>query len=177
MTIYIYIRHAEKVYDNKQGLESRKRYAFDSPIKPNQKDKFKAYAKSLIINYGMPTLLLSSPFLRCRETRNLMIDDVPKNVEQAIDPVLSEYLANQLKNVHALDYHIHPMTLQYGVCFDKHENQFTERCRVHVEHMRNFDGVIWVFTHGFNCSKIKEIWREHAKAIVELNSTDFVVTK
>jgi len=98
MYTIVWIRHAEKLYKNGRGPKEMPRH--DPPILPNEEGRIRDLTKNLLKTYGEPNYLITSPFLRTRQTalhiynelvygQDIKID-LPK-----VDISIEEYLGYQ----------------------------------------------------------------------------------
>jgi broad specificity phosphatase PhoE len=132
----IFIRHGKKVYDNGKGPEKSKQN--DSPLIESFNGEIITKGKFLIEKYGQPNRIITSPYLRTRQTAKLM---APENFEIEVNLLLSEYLGNQFQSTlveipsdsifseYTLSYDpdVEPETLKYGKLPRKGEN--FKRCK------------------------------------------------
>jgi len=92
------IRHAPKAWDNGRGPPrhwNAEGASHDPPINWSQQADQKALqlADQLLAQEDEPWLILTSPFLRCRQTAALMSSRWPQ-IEPITCPILREYLGN-----------------------------------------------------------------------------------
>ena len=96
----IYIRHAEKEYDNNKSAAFR----FDPNITQEGRIGSMQLADELIKLWGIPKYIICSPYLRCRQTSEALLDQVKyhlindTSIEIKCSIEVSEYLGNQIKN-------------------------------------------------------------------------------
>lgn len=95
--IMLYIRHGQKAYRNG---ESDKFY-FDPPLTEQGKSAAIARFSDLLFTQGVPQRIISSPYLRARETAQIAHDVILQLtglvVPVTYDSLLGEYLGNQKK--------------------------------------------------------------------------------
>ncbi len=145
----IYIRHAEKAYQNGKS----ENFIHDPDITSDGREESRALAQNLIKLYGIPKVIISSPFMRCRETALEMLEEVKSDIRLKCDPLISEYLGNHnrvkldVREDTLIHHPPHPETFVHFEC----------RVRCHNDSMRDFDrssGVVWIVTHGLVINRI-----------------------
>lgn len=143
----IYIRHAEKEYKNgKKGVD----YPFDPSLTENGSKKAAALAESFYSSYGLPTLIIVSPFLRARQTaliiRSRLIELTKKEIPVVCDRRIGEYLGN-----HKISMTFTPKTTSLNPLIENNISSFNVRVREHNDILGALDDEnfnIWVVTHG-----------------------------
>jgi broad specificity phosphatase PhoE len=158
MPIYIYIRHARKKYKNgKSNCGSQ----HDPPIELLFIEEIKKTSMNLIEKYGVPDKILLSPYLRIRQTANILVSEFPikeplyKNI--FYDFNISEYLGHQKGFID-----LSPQTKEF-FDIDKFPQpgeslkQLKDRVCEHLKDMNIQDNndnnisqynSIWIVTHG-----------------------------
>lgn len=158
----IFIRHAEKAYLNGTASSPIDK-KHDPPLTENGKKSCIEKAKTLVETYGVPKMIISSPFRRCRETaENLKIGigSSGKDIKIVIDTRISEYLGNHRNS----NLDITEETAVYGIRHPESWKQFTVRIKEYVEEIKKNveskdskdskpeetedNNIIWVVTHG-----------------------------
>ena len=143
------IRHAQKIYGNKSS-ESCK---YDSPLISGADkhicQKYNAYVNKL---ESVPTKIICSPYLRTRETAEVIsnLSGVPYEIHKDA----SEYLG---WNSDINDQDFYPETLEYGPFVIESMDEFQDRVKFFLHELLNMlnDGDhIWVITHGLIISTI-----------------------
>lgn len=157
----IYIRHGDKAYDNGHPPPgSSRKPAYDPPLTHKGKKKAVLLAEELLKKYPIPTRIITSPYLRARQTAIAMASVVVKKYSPCTiainyDRNLSEYLGNHRNAI--LD-----VTSTTAKCHPPHPEtfkKFRDRVKRHYTESIDLPGeVIWIITHGII---IKEIIREH----------------
>lgn len=71
----IYIRHGHKTHRNGKTVADGT-YQHDPEITEQGKEEARKLAMNLIKRYGVPTIIVCSPFLRCRQTANELAKSV-----------------------------------------------------------------------------------------------------
>jgi broad specificity phosphatase PhoE len=98
MYTIVWIRHAEKAYNNSKGPKHQPLH--DPPILESENAKINTVALDLAKRFGAPDHIFTSPFLRTRETAIKMHQavasagyKVPENLD--VDVTVEEYLGHQ----------------------------------------------------------------------------------
>ena len=151
----VWIRHAEKAYDNNKG--PRGSPSFDPPLTDEGTRQAGLRGAELVRRYGNPIFCLSSPYLRTRQTAVAMLREVKSECKQYVDPNISEYLGNwSASSMGGLE----SGTIKYGVLPPVGESMglLRERCEAHLVQFKleTFktgqpgaqDYVVWIITHG-----------------------------
>ena len=126
----LYVRHSEKSYKN--GASER------FPLDPNLTVYGRKLAQSrfeeLVESYGPPELIISSPYLRTRETaeiaQQVILEATGTHVDIHYDPFIGEYLGNQ-KSI-SLEEGVTPETLALDPVHHETLEQYRSRVRQHV---------------------------------------------
>ena len=145
--MYIFIRHADKQYTNKQGKQHNHLYKFDPDITDQGVENTSVISRMLEDKFGPIYSITSSPFLRCRRTaqiisKTLGIDRV------SIDPMLSSYLGHQKIINKKKDFH--PETLSFDIKIDTHIDSFKQRVFDHMNNLPITGKVNIIVTHDYN---------------------------
>ena len=139
----IYIRHAEKSYKNGDSAE----FSLEPDLTENGREQAKIRFRSLLENYGRPTRIISSPYLRARETakiaQDVILEVTGKYVEISYDPTIGEYLDHQ--NNISLEQGLRPETLALNPIPHETLTQYRSRVRQHTRR-RSKNG--WYISHG-----------------------------
>jgi broad specificity phosphatase PhoE len=91
------IRHAPKAWDNGRGPPadwSSAGASHDPPLAPEGQRKATLLGERLVAQEDEPAIVLCSPFLRCRETAELMAGQLVSEQQPMVCPLLREYLGN-----------------------------------------------------------------------------------
>ena len=153
----LYIRHAEKQYNNTNDVEY---FKHDPGITEIGVERSKKIAQHLISEFGVPTRIVSSPFRRARETALIMNSVLEKPFEEIrIDTTLSEYLGNHMNT--PLD-----VTVATKIHNPPHPEMFDEmkrRVKKHVETIKKFahdnaKELVWFISHGIVINTIAEFY-------------------
>lgn len=143
------IRHSEKAYDNKIGLDAElTEYGHQLAY-----DKF----VDLYFRYGIPTKIVTSPYLRTRltaiEAQQAILDHTGKMVPIYTQPLLSEFL-NSSKYGYNLATQLSSDTIRLKAYKPQNKKQFYERMRKFVNQAEDN---VWYITHGFNIQVAAEV--------------------
>jgi len=150
----VYIRHADKEYVN--GYSET--YKHDPGITKHGADKSKHVSNKLIEKWGYPSIIVSSPYRRCRETAIIMKSMFKKDLKIIIDKELSEYLGNHKNS--PLD--VTPETKIHHPPHPESFDDMKKRVNVHYNKMLQFskhykDKVVWLVTHGIIIKQIAHL--------------------
>lgn len=164
----IYLRHAD---DN----QHHSKHKHDNHISKKGKLDAKEIVYKLIEQYGYPNKIYYSPFLRCRETVTIMMNELlnvrtgynndfclkctPENeyihiVELICDLTLSRYFTKKDRKRPSIS----ASTLKYGVPIYEKKEGLSKRLDLHIESIRKVDSnsIIWCITHAVTYKKIAE---------------------
>jgi broad specificity phosphatase PhoE len=157
MKTYVWIRHAEKVYNN--GKSYGRGSQHDSPIELNMwlEGKIHRLCDDLCEKIGVPEYVVVSPFLRTRQTAALILDylktkyNCTPTIEYSND--VSEYLGyckGEYADVETETSQIYggPIKIQENV------NELDSRIENHLVSMKNKKKSTWVITHGMIISRV-----------------------
>jgi broad specificity phosphatase PhoE len=170
-SIFIWIRHGDKEYHNNKGPTGAPQH--DPPIIPTTFSKIVERGKHLMRMYGPPLKCICSPYLRCRQTASLLLNDM--NAEILIDTNISEFLGFQKRGT-CPDLLESTWKASKGSiggpippCGEK-RSELDERIHKHLTIMNIDryiggtynpcelkDGVYWIVTHGI---VIEDIFKE-----------------
>ena len=165
----IYLRHAN-------DSQKRSRYKHDNHINKKGKLEAKEMTHKLIDKYGYPTKIYYSPFLRCRETLTVMVNEllykkkgqkihfclkcgkadiknIDINLDLVCDPDLSRYFVKDDRKKPSVS----SSTLKFEVPIYEKKEGLIKRLDNHVESIKKEDkGVIWCITHAIIYKKIAQ---------------------
>lgn len=149
----VYIRHADKEYSNGDS-ETHKHdpgILIDSPEYCCKK------ASELIKRYGIPFVIVCSPYKRTRETAIEMVDFIQNTyattVRIRVDVQLSEYLGNRRDE----NLDVTTQTRKFNPPHPETFHEMDSRVRWHNDIFRKLDSfpeVVWFITHGFIINRI-----------------------
>lgn len=156
----IYVRH---------GHDQRKDFKFDENLTSLGKAKAKKLAKRLIRKYGLPTVIMYSPFLRCRQTlhevkkvvQSYKKKDADFKLETIVEPKLGKYFTpsekEQMNGDHHLD--VRESTLKLGALIDKSKKHFNERVVEQYENVSTEmeNPVIWNICHAIVLKRVAKM--------------------
>jgi broad specificity phosphatase PhoE len=174
--IYVYLRHGPKEYKN--GKAPRGRPQHDPPITKSSIPLCQEIGSSLLKNYGIPKIVIVSPYLRTRQTGKLLTESLPYFAKKCIytDNNVAEYLGNQRDNIdvtiETLDYAVDPITSEVFLKTGETITDFNNRIREHLNMLQIVPmgeedycdkrvTVFWIITHGFTISTIYDILKEN----------------
>ena len=155
----LYIRHGQKAYRN-GGSE---KFYFDPPLtEQGRTEAIKRFA-DLLFYQGVPERIISSPYLRARETAQIAHDVILRltglSISVTYDPLLGEYLGNQRKM--DLCDGVRPETLELQPIPPEKWKEYSFRIKKHLLYAKEYT---WYITHGVVIQSIA-----HLKAHKKLN--------
>ena len=141
----IVIRHSDKLYSNGTG------HGHDPPLTDKGKVRVTALATALVKRYGIPLTIVCSPYLRCRQTADILhrivTDTYHRKVGICCDRLIGEYLGNHANKPMMVEED----TLLFDPPHPETFYQMEHRVRLHNDNMRDFDRLrrpVWFVTHG-----------------------------
>ena len=163
--VHVFIRHGDKKHDNRPA----QKFGLDPELTYRDREIARELVAQLYSEYGLPKRIHTSPFLRCRQTSDMLLeycqevalDPEEVDIPVVVEPELSEYFGS---NYTISTQAIRPETLQAGL--------YIERGGHHSLHRRtkNYwdslmepndikDGrvVYWHVSHGTVISSITRI--------------------
>ena len=150
--VWILIRHDPKEYANNKGLPK-----FDPAIIENVNE---INVNDLILTEFKPDIIITSPFLRCRQTCTRYYE----NITPIIDPLFSEYLGNWKD--HNVE-HFDEKTWEYIHDFSFESNIVDFRKRLSMLKLDKTKNIL-IVTHGFALTILNSILKSKG-----LNVTEF----
>ena len=153
----VWIRHAEKLYDNEKGPDMCRQHDPGLIMNLRLHKNIDYLVNNLIKNYGFPTKIICSPFLRTRQTMNLILEKIntKNNINIEYSNNIAEYLGycksvgkradleSETKNI-----------MNTPVLIGDSMESLDTRIEQHLNTVENQSGTIWVVTHGIIISKI-----------------------
>jgi broad specificity phosphatase PhoE len=140
----LYIRHAQKLYRNGHHHE----FSLDPGLTDSGRESAKVKFAQLIQIYGIPSLIISSPYLRTRETANIARDIIYEQthilIEIIYDPAIGEYLGHQTHR--DLQQSLHPDTIIHNPIPPEQWKQYSARISKHIK--TSTQSSVWYITHG-----------------------------
>lgn len=160
----IYIRHAQKAYRNgkpfpNSGEEFKRYYAHDPPLTQEGRKEAEKVAEKLLRLYPVPTHIITSPYLRARETAAIMAGVIvkrnsPATIEILCQSDISEYLGNHCNQ--AID--VNPSTAKHKPPHPESYYSFRDRIQEHYQGWEKAETVTWIITHGIVINEIIRPW-------------------
>lgn len=143
MSHHIYLRHGEKAYANGKSPT----FPLDPPLTEDGRLGIVRETLRLYNIYGLPPAIITSPYLRCRETANIiqlvLYQHTRKIVDISVDRILSECLTHQ-RGKYKQSY-LQPETLAYKPFTPESWPMFASRVR---KHFQTETECAWFITHG-----------------------------
>ncbi|CAH6418166.1 Hypothetical protein HVR_LOCUS41 [uncultured virus] len=142
----LYLRHADKEYAN-GGSDN---FSLDPGITESGRVKIREKIQHLVRSYGLPSKLISSPYLRARQTaeeiHDIILGETDESIEIYYDPVIGEYLGNQTaRNINVC---LHPETLKHNPIPPENWNQYVGRVARHKRNTEYLQDNVWYISHG-----------------------------
>lgn len=144
----LYIRHAQKAYRNGNAKE----FSLDPGLTEQGREAARNKFRELIRLHGIPSQIISSPYLRARETaqiaREVIAEANQSSVQVSCDSLIGEYLGHH-RGID-LSQTLRPETLLHDPIPPEHWKQYSTRVRRHVKFTcdTKLAGPIWYITHG-----------------------------
>ncbi len=141
MTKYhIYIRHGPR-----QNLN------LDPPLKEDSTDIIRQKALYLSQKFGLPQQIITSPYLRTRQTAQIMASMFDPPIPIAADVQLSEKLSLRKRTGLPPPGQYDAGSVLYGSLptTDETEQQVTQRVYSHLQQMSAVNENMWFITHGY----------------------------
>lgn len=151
--VLIYIRHAKD--DTKSAFLNGS--VNDAPLYPTSKNSCKKLGKKLIEKYGVPKVIYTSPFLRCKETVKYMLEGnknlIDKNILIEPDLDISKWFPSDQKD----NPQITSKTSKYDINVKESYDEFKNRIKNHYKLKKKLaksKDVYWCVTHAIVFKKI-----------------------
>ena len=155
--VLIYIRHAND--DDKNST-----FRDDAKLNDKGVNNSKKHCKYLIKKYGVPSVIVCSPFIRARETAHIFKKYIRKTFRKKIhikiEPILGRFFSSNER--HNPD--IRNETLKYKPIIEKSSDDLMKRLESHKEKMttKNYhssEEVIWCISHGIIMAKLMKLYK------------------
>lgn len=171
----LYIRHGKKVYSNGGSVT----YPLDPPIVQSEyRDGGEIFSR-LIARYGIPKCIVASPFLRTRQTSEILRDTILRDtgisVPIVIDRNIGEYLGNATRYLvprrgespgdskrYVQTLPFTTQTAAHRPIFCKNPLEYHQLAAEHVEQCRNVWDT-WYVTHGLFIQNVMSIITEQSQ--------------
>jgi broad specificity phosphatase PhoE len=160
---FIWIRHANKQYCNGEAP-----YGFhhhDSPIKEESEEDIIEKTISLVKIHGFPTKIIFSPFLRTRQTKDVMLQELKEidkkkftNIQTECDTDICEFLGFQKPSGIIAD--VQKETNSYfdtDITLGESLKHLNFRIKNHLTKLQLKDKkneIVWIITHGLILNNI-----------------------
>lgn len=152
----LYIRHPEKAYTNGTARE----YSLDPGLTEAGKEAARDRFRALVRAHGAPPLIITSPYLRARETAQIANEVITEITGSSVDIIydarIGEFLGHHKDK--DLNMCLRPETLVHKPMPPEHWRQFVNRVRKYVKSLNGKVDPAWCITHGI---VIKTIARAH----------------
>lgn len=142
----IFVRHGEKKWRNNSSTECH----LDAPLTENGKEMAREVFSSLLHRYGKPKQIVSSPYMRTRETaevaHSVVLRETGKDIPIIHDRNVGEFLGYQ-KEVD-LQREVHETTFKLNPIGKETFPEYSARIDRTHEALKKHKGITWVITHG-----------------------------
>jgi broad specificity phosphatase PhoE len=160
---FIWIRHANKLYCNGKAPEGCHQH--DSPIQEDSIKYIHSKVDSLIKEFGFPTKICVSPFLRTRQTvekmlQRLYVLDTKKTSKITIesDTDISEYLGFQKPFGDEADVSEETASIfEKKIILGESLKNLNYRVKSHITRLNIIEEnpeIVWIITHGIILNNI-----------------------
>ena len=166
MTYLIFIRHAQKKYRNNKGPPNLPRH--DPPIINSMEKVIIDKVRKYFDTYGKPDKIICSPFLRTRQTANVINSILDKKIPIIIEKKTEEFLGFQKPKASNAD--LDSETLKYTQPKLGLENiyQLEKRAVNFFQEIKDDPENIIIVTHGFFITRLAKYLNLHISYIDEL---------
>ena len=153
----LYIRHGEKQFENKKSDI----FSLDPGLTQQGKIKAEKHFYDLLDTYVMPESIITSPYLRARETSHIAQNSIYNKtgiwIPVFIDIDLGEYLGNHTGS--DLSKELTPGTLHYNPIPIENWQKFSDRIEGYFSREKiNKSKNIWHITHGLVIQTIAKLY-------------------
>ncbi len=151
MTKYhIYIRHGPRLNLN-----------LDPPLKEDSTEIIRQKSMYLSQKFGLPQQIITSPYLRTRQTAQIITKTFDPPVSIAADVRLSEKIAVRKRTGLPPPGPYDAGSLLYGALpnITETEGQVTQRVYDHLQQMSSVDENMWFITHGYILEELARIYK------------------
>lgn len=154
-----FIRHSIKSYKNNKSSE----YSLDPPLTDEGETFAHTKFQTLIDTYGIPTKIISSPYLRVRQTASILQKILKNNydidIEIIYEPLIGEFFTSDKYNVEYINENLRASTLEHHLIYPESWQQYTSRIRKFKNNLMNIlpNENIWIITHGVVISSMAHV--------------------
>ncbi len=145
----LYIRHGQKSYRNGKS----EKFSLDPDLTIEGKFLAKSKFQQLVKHHGIPIKIISSPYLRTRETSEIaqyvIFEMTGQLIEIVCDNMIGEFLGKQYNK--KLSEYLRPETLAYNPIPSEYINEYETRI---YKHIKSAATNTWYITHGLNIKSI-----------------------
>lgn len=139
----IYIRHSD-------DQTSDTTHEHDPKLNQEGKNRAAKEGRSLIKEFGIPTIIYCSPYRRTRETVKYMLRNVSRRDKAGIRIVFNSRLARYFAKVERRNVNICDSTRDSDIPIYESRKEFIERVEKlakRMEHYIDSDEIVWCITH------------------------------
>lgn len=139
----LYIRHAQKAYRNGGANE----FSLDPGLTEEGKQRSRIKFHKLVVKYGVPSKIVTSPYLRARETaqiaHDVIFEETGHDIKIIHDPIIGEYLGHQFNR--DIFQCLRPDTLNHNPIPPEEWEQYSARI---YNHVKIAEENTWFISHG-----------------------------
>lgn len=154
----IWIRHSEKLFGNGKGEP----YAFDSPLTHNGYILAKNKMNSLIEEFGPPSYIVCSPYLRTRQTA-YVLEQCLKSLESLdFEIIIDRNIGEFINKHHYVNFKsdFDPVTLSYKPIIRETMSNLKTRIYNYKSGLDDSYHNTWFITHGIVVSQIFSFYKQ-----------------
>ncbi len=140
--MHLLIRHGPKAHANNDLWAE---YRLDPPLTSSGTVFTRQRMSKIVSEFGEPDMVVCSPYLRTRQTAEILVSLCTNEPGVIIEPLLSEYLGNQKGELRGC---MRDETSKHNPPIEETMNQFRTRVKEYLERVSQFQGKIYLVTHG-----------------------------
>lgn len=153
--VLIYIRHCA------DHSEKSSTFVHDAKINQKGRRECQKVTLELIDRFGIPKVIVTSPFLRARQTTKIMKSVIRKSKGVKVKVIVDKTLGRFFTSDQRIEPQIRPETTAYGPIVDKCNHELKRRIRKHLKKViskgyHQKPEVIWCISHGVIIKKLVE---------------------
>lgn len=168
----LYLRHAEKGYKN---TSTNHTFCLDAGLTHLGKKQALDRFKQLIKEYPIPSLIICSPFLRCRQTAKILqqviLKQTKKYVKIRVNRNIGEYLGNQQNKADNIYDYMRLETVDHKPIGVETWKQYSHRIARFYQ-KQDLNANIWCITHGIVLQSIEFFYHDMQKGEDNYNFLD-----
>jgi len=174
--VLIYIRHC------RDESEDSATFTHDAKITKRGKRECQKATLDLVEKYGVPRTIVTSPFLRARQTSKIMKDIIKKTKGAKVKIIVDRSLGRFFTHEQRVKPEIRPETVTYNPIIDKSPREMIKRIKKHLRKVISKDyhkrsEVFWCISHGVIIKKLVEALGQKAPEQVEFLESFLITNK